>query len=67
MQDYFLSPLIKKKLCHYLPGDMERRGIMAKVTNGDAGVGGSKIWQFRGDIIFEWPLSKSILVLSEYP
>ena len=40
---------------------------MAKVTNGDAGGGGSKIWQFRGDIIFEWSLSKSILVLSEYP
>lgn len=31
-------------------------GMMKKVTNGDIGVGGSKIWYFRGDVIFEWPL-----------
>ena len=52
MPNYFLKSLIKKTFCHYLPGDMEGGGIMKKVTNGD---GGSKIWHFRGDVIFEAP------------
>ena len=29
---------------------------MKKVSNRDIGGGGSKILQFRGDVIFEWPL-----------
>ena len=52
MPNYFLKSLIKKTFCHYLPGDMEGGGIMKKVTNGD---GGSRIWHFRGDVIFEAP------------
>ena len=28
-------------------------GIMKKVTNGAIGGRGSKIWHFRGDVIFE--------------
>ena len=52
MPNYFLKSLIKKTFCHYLPGDMEGGGIMKKVTHGD---GGSRIWHFRGDVIFEAP------------
>ena len=29
---------------------------MKKVTNNSMGGGGSKIWHFRGDVIFEWSL-----------
>ena len=29
---------------------------MKKGTNGDIGVGESKMWHFGRDIIFEWPL-----------
>ena len=31
---------------------------MKKVTSGDIGTGWSKIWYFRGDVIFEWPQYK---------
>ena len=34
--------------------------IMKKVGNGDIGRGGSKIWHFCVDIIFEWPLTKKV-------
>ena len=32
---------------------------MKKVTTNDSGGGVSKIWHFRGDVIFEWSLSKN--------
>ena len=35
---------------------MGRGGIIKKVTKGDIGGGGSKIWHFRGGVIFEWSL-----------
>ena len=47
---------MKEKVCHYLSGDTGAGVIMKKVTNGDIGGRKSKIWHFRGDIIFEWPL-----------
>ena len=28
------------------------------MTNGDKDKSGSKIWHFRGEVIFEWPLYK---------
>ena len=34
--------------------------IMKKVGNDDIGRGGSKIWHFCVDIIFEWPLAKKV-------
>ena len=46
--------LIKEKICHYLPGDIGGGGIMKNVTNSDMGAGGSKMWEFCDDIIFEW-------------
>ena len=36
---------MKEKVCHYLPGGMGGRDIMKKITNGDIGRRGSKIWQ----------------------
>ena len=36
---------------------------MKKVSNGDIGGGGSKIWHFYGDVIFEWPLKEFSLML----
>ena len=47
-----LKSLIKENVCHYLSGDMAGGGIMKKVTNGDIGGKGSKIWHFRGDVIY---------------
>ena len=54
--------MIKGKVWHYLPGDMSGEGIMKKMTNEDIVGGGSKIWQFRGDVISEWPLNKFDLI-----
>ena len=45
--------LIKEKICHYLPGDIGGGDIMKNVTNSDMGAGGSKMWEFCDDIIFE--------------
>ena len=39
----------------------ERGGIMKKVTNSDIGGGRSKIWDFFGDVIFEWPHDDHVL------
>ena len=36
-----------------------------KVTNGDIGRKGSKIWHFLGDAIFQWPLGL-LLKLNKY-
>ena len=33
---------------------------MKKVTDGDIGKKGSKIYHFCGDVIFEWPFIKPI-------
>ena len=41
---------------------MSGEGIMKKMTNEDIVGGGSKIWQFRGDVISEWPLNKFDLI-----
>ena len=30
MQNYFLRSLIKEKVCHYLPGDIGRKGYIEK-------------------------------------
>ena len=49
--------MIKEKVCHYLPGDIGGGSIIKKVTNGDIGGGGYKVWHFRCDIIFEWSLN----------
>ena len=38
-EKFFLRSLIKEKVCHYLSGDIERRG--------------SKISHFHGGVIFE--------------
>ena len=57
VQHYLLRTLIKEKLCHYLPGDIGGGSIVKKVTNGDIGGGGYKVWHFRCDIIFEWSLN----------
>ena len=55
----------KEKVCHYWAGDMmggEYKSIMKKVTKSDiGGGGGSKIWHFRGEVIFEWPLMAKLL------
>ena len=56
MSSYFIR-YFNVKVCHYLPGDMRIRGYNEKVTNGNTGVGGFKMWHFCGDIIFEWPLN----------
>ena len=45
--------LDQRKIFHYLPGDMGGGFIMKKVTNGDVGERGSKIWHFRGDVLNE--------------
>ena len=39
------------------PGDIGGGGVMKKVTNGDTGRRGSKIWHFGGEVIFELTLS----------
>ena len=55
MENDFLSSLIKEKSCHCLPCDIGEEGIMKRVTKSDIVGKGSKIWHFRGDVIFEWP------------
>ena len=47
--------MIKEKVCHCFPGDMEGGSIMEKVTNSDIGGRGSfDVWHFGSDVIFEW-------------
>ena len=36
---------------------MGEGGTMKKVTNGDIGGGGSRIWHFSSDVILEWLLT----------
>ena len=38
--------MVKKKVCHYLPGDIGGREYTEKVTTGDIGGGASKILAF---------------------
>ena len=54
MQNHFLRSLIKENVSWWHGG----KGYNEKSDNGDIGGGGSKIWHFRGDIIFEWPLKE---------
>ena len=41
----------------YSDVDEGEGSIMKKVTNGDIGERGAKIWRFRGDVIFERSLT----------
>ena len=45
--------MIKERVCHYLPGDIEEGDIMKKVTNGNMGAeGGLKFGIFEEKWIF---------------
>ena len=45
------------KVCHYLPGDMGGGEYPEIATNGGMGGGGGGFQNhFCGDILFEWPL-----------
>ena len=58
-KDYFLL-IFEIRVCHFLVSDMGGGGSRQNMTKCDKGGRGVKNSDFRSDVIFEWPLAKSI-------